>query len=244
MNAIGLRIFFIGGSLVASCAVAGTQTSLRLGWDALKPGTQVRGLAETTIAGSPTREPHIYVGNATAVSLPNCLVYDFADWQAGKVRGYPAVSLPAITNSWTVFSLCFRRESGSVSGELRGLYDLPGETFNGVKRSWPVLWLTFDEIFSVKVEGKKRWEVVRVGTVVPKVWHRATIHIPPSGETNAVATAMLERMDGKGDFAKVGEEPVPFGNLVLRRTTSFDLTGSGPCKFHFDDFMYNTAKGE
>ena len=132
-----------------------------------------------------------------------------------------------------------------MSGELRGLYDLPGQTANGVKRSWPFLWLTFDEMFSVKAEGKMRWEVVRVGSVVPKVWHRATIQIPPPGVTNAVATATLERMDGKGDFAKAGETNVPFGKLVLRKATSFDLTGSGPCKFHFDDFMYsNVAKGE
>ena len=220
-----------------SYATAGTSPPLSLGWDTLAPGTQVRGLTETPIAGSSTNEAHVYVGNATAVSLPNALVYDFSDFPVGKSRGYPAVSLPVITNGWTIFSICFRRESGSVGGEIRGLYDLPGQTANGVKRSWPFLWLTFDEMFSVKAEGKMRWEVVRVGSVMPKVWHRATICIPPPGATNAVATAALERMDGKSGFAKIGEAPVPFGNLVLRKTTSFNLAGSGPCKFHFDNIM-------
>ena len=219
-------------------------SSIGLGWDALAPGTQVRGFTETPIAGSATVESHVYVGNATAVSKPNCLVYDFSDFPAGKPRGYQAVSLPAATNGWTVLSLCFRPEGGSVSGEIRGLYDLPGQKLNGVKRSWPFLWLSFDEMFSVKAEGKMRWEIVRVGSVMPKVWHRATIHIPPPGATNAVATATLERMDGKGDFKKVGEAKVPFGNLVLRKTTSFDLTGSGPCKFHFDDIAYSFKEGK
>lgn len=217
---------------------------LRLGWDALAPGTQVRGLTETPITGSATAESRIYVGNATAVSQPNALVYDFADFPSGKSRGYQEISLPSITNGWTEFSLCFRQESGSVSGEIRGFYNLPGEAFNGVKRAWPFLWLTFDEMFSVKTEGKMRREVVRVGAVVPKVWHRATIRIPPPCATNATATATLERMDGKGDFTKVGAASIPFGKLVLRRATSFDLTGSGPCKFHFDDFKYHTAKEE
>lgn len=237
-------MFFIGGLLVAFCTMADgllASSHISLGWDTLAPGTQVRGFTETPIAGSATAESHIYVGNATAVSKPNCLVYDFSDFPVGKSRGYPAISLPAITNGWAVFSLCFRPESGSVSGEIRGLYNLPEQKLNGVKRSWPFLWLSFDEMFSVKAEGKKRWEIVRVGAVIPKVWHRATIRIPPPGETNAVATATLERMDGKGVFAKVGEAPVPFGNLVLRKTTSFDLAGSGPCKFHFDDFMYSDA---
>ena len=130
-----------------------------------------------------------------------------------------------------------------MGGEIRGLYDLPGQTANGVKRSWPFLWLTFDEMFSVKAEGQKRWEVVRVGSVVPKVWHRATIRIPPPGETNAVATATLERMDGKGDFVKVGEALIPFENLVLRKPTIFDMTGTGPCKFCFDDVAYFTKEG-
>ena len=241
-------MFFIGGLFVAFFTMADgllASSHISLGWDTLAPGAQVSGFTETPIAGSATAESHIYVGNATAVSKPNCLVYDFSDFPAGKSRGYPAISLPAITNGWAVFSLCFRPESGSVSGEIRGLYNLPGQTLNGVKRSWPFLWLSFDEMFSVKAEGKMRWETVRVGAVIPKVWHRATIRIPPPGETNAVATAKLERMDGKGDFTKVGEAPVPFGNLVMRKTTSFDLTGSGPCKFYFDDFMYsNVVKGE
>ena len=232
-----MRIHFIAVLTIALCAAAGAQP-LRLGWDALKPGTQVRGLTETPVAGSATAESRIYVGNATYVSSPNCLVYDFSDWPAGKSRGYPEVPLPAVTNGWTEFSICFRHEGGSVSGELRGLYDLPDETFDGVKRAWPFLWLTFDEMFSIRAEGKRRWGIVRVGSVVPKVWHRATICIPPPGATNAVATATLERMDGKGDFAKIGEASVPFGKLVLRKTTCFDLTGSGPCKFHFDDFVY------
>lgn len=233
-----MRIYFIAVLTIASCTV-GAQP-LHLGWDALQAGTQVRGLTETPVTGSATAESRIYVGNATSVSSPNCLVYDFSDWPAGKSRGYPEIYFPSVTNRWTVFSLCFWHESGSVSGEIRGFYDLPGETFCGVKRTWPFLWLTFDEMFSVKAEGKMRWEVVRVGSVVPKVWHRATIQIPPPGVTNAVATATLERMDGKGDFKKIGEASIPFGKLVLRKPTSFDLTGPGPCKFYFDDIAYST----
>ena len=239
-------MFSIGGLLVAFCTMSDgllASSHISLGWDALAPGTQVRGLTEKPVAGSSTAESRIYVSSAAAVSSPNCLAYDFSDWPAGKSRGYPEISFPSITNGWTVFSLCFRQESGSVNGEIRGFYNLPGETFCGVKRTWPFLWLTFDEMFSVKAEGKKRWEVVRVGVVAPKVWHRATIHIPPSGETNAVAVATLERMDGKGDFTKIGEASIPFGKLVLRKATSFDLTGSGPCKFLFDDIGYSSKEG-
>ena len=218
---------------------------LSLGWDSLVPGTQVRGLSEKPIAGSPSAEAHVYVGNSSCVSSPNCLVYDFADIAKGKSRGYPAVDLPAVADGWSVFSICFKRESGSVGGEIRGRYDFPGQGANGARRTWPFLWLTFDEMFSVKVEGQPRWRIVRVGHVLPNVWHRVQIAIPPPGEVNAVARVRLERMDAKGVFSVVGAADIPFGELVLRKATSFDLTGSGPCEFLFDDLkMKGADKGK
>lgn len=218
------------------CAAAETPPSLSLHWDVLLPGTAVRGLSEKPAHFSSV-EPRIYIGNTACVSPPNCLVFNFSDWSAGKSRGYPEIALSPSTNA-AVFSLCFRKESGSVSGELRGYYSRPGETHNGVKRSWPFLWLTFDDLFSVKAEGRQRWQTVRVGAVLPHVWHRATIAIPPPGETNAVARATLERLGPDGAYATVGSADIPFGELTLKRATSFDLTGSGPCKFFLDDLSW------
>lgn len=238
-------MFFIGGLLVAFCTMSDgllASSHISLGWDALAPGTQVRGLTEKPVAGSATAESRIYVSSAAAVSSPNCLAYDFSDWPAGKSRGYPEISFPSMTNGWTVFSLCFRHESGSVSGEIRGFYNLPGETFCGVKRTWPFLWLTFDEIFSVRIEGQKRWQTIRVGSVLPHVWHRVQIAIPPCGTADAVGRVRLERMDAKGEFSPVASADLPFGKLTLRRATSFDLTGIGPCKFFFDDLSLKERK--
>lgn len=215
---------------------------LSLGWDLLLPGTQVRGLSEKPIAGSASEELRIYVGNSSCVSSPNCLVYDFSDVPKDKGRGYPAVSLPVATNGWTVFSLCFMRESGKAGGELRGRYELPGQGVNGAKRDWPFLWLAFDEMFSVRIEGQNRWQTIRVGSVLPHVWHRVQIAIPPCGTADAVGRVRLERMDAKGEFSPVASADLPFGKLTLRKATSFDLTGIGPCKFFFDDLSLKERK--
>ena len=158
------------------------EQALSIGWDGLKPGTQVQGLTEKPMAGSVSAESRIYVCNSSCVSSPNCLAYDFSDFPKGKNRGYPMLHFPSVTNGWSVFSLCFKRESGSVSGEIRGYYDLPGVGALGKKRDWPFLWFSFNDMFSIKVEGQMRWQVVRVGQILPNVWHRVQIAIPPPGE--------------------------------------------------------------
>lgn len=223
--------------LASVASFAAAEPLLSLGWDSLTPGAQVRGLSQKAKPGSPTAEPRIYVGNAASVSAPNSLVYDFSDWPEGKSRGYPAVDLPVVTNGWTVFSLCFMRESGKAGGEIRGLYDLPGEKFNGVRRAWPILWLTFDELLSVRVEGQKRWQSVCVGSVLSHVWHRVQIAIPPVGTTDAIGRVRLERLGNAGKFEVVGSADLKFAQLVVRKVTSFDLTGQGPGKFFFDDLI-------
>lgn len=224
--------------VLVALQAAGAETLLSFGWDSLLPGTQVRGLSEKPIAGSASEELRIYVGDSSCVSSPNCLVYDFSDVPKGKGRGYPAVDLPAVTNGWTVFSLCFMRESGKAGGEIRGLYDLPGEKFNGVRRTWPFLWLAFDEMFSVRIEGQKRWQTIRVGSVLPHVWHRVQIAIPPCGTADAVGRVRLERMGKDGKFEEVGAADIPFAKLVLRSVRLFDITGRGQCKFQFDDLVW------
>lgn len=234
------RAILLGWMLVPAIA-AGGPARPGIGWDSLLPGTAVRGLSETPAAPAPSSagEARIYVGNVGSVSPPNCLVYDFADWPEGKTRGYAAaIPLSSAPDGRGVFSLCFRRESGAVSGEIRGYYGLPGSPYNGVKRSWPFLWLTFDDLFSVKAEGRTKWQTVRVGTVLPHVWHRATLSVPAPGETNAVARATLERLGPDGQFTPVGAADIHMGALVLKRATSFDLTGAGPCKFLFDNLEW------
>lgn len=223
--------------------VASSETLLSLDWDSLVPGTQVKGITQNAIAGSGVSESRIYVGNAESVSPPNSLVYDFTDWPTKKLRGYSVLYMPAVTNGWTEFSLCFRRESGSVSGELRGYYDLPEQGIKGKKRSWIFLWLTFNEMFSIKVEGQSKWSTIRVGNILPDVWHRVTIVIPPRGAVNAQGRVRLERKDADGYFKEIGVADVPFKKLVLRSLQSFDFTGHGPCKFQFDDFTFRSLDG-
>lgn len=211
-----------------------------LDWDEMLPGTAAKGFSEVPDAtrGPTGEEARIYVGNADCVSPPNSLVYDFADWPDGRTRGYAALALPAAAEGWTVLSFCFRKESGAASAELRGLYDRPGETFNGVARAWPFLWIALDDFLTVRAEGARRWDAVRVGAVLPGVWHRVSFRIPPPGSAGQAASATLERRKADGSFATVASERVPFGELVLRRVAAFDLTGTGPCRILFDDFAF------
>ena len=85
-------------------------------------------------------------------------------------------------------------------------------------------------MFSIRIEGQKRWQTIRVGSVLPHVWHRVQIAVPPCGAA------------AKGEFSVVASANLPFGKLTLRRATSFDLTGIGPCKFLFDDLSLKERK--
>ncbi len=70
------------------------------------------------------------------------------------------------------------------------------------------------------------------------VWRTFKAAVPPSGSVDACGRARLERMGKDGKFEEVGAADIPFAKLVLRSVRSFDITGSGQCKFQFDDLVW------
>ena len=213
--------------------------ALAMNWDSLVPGTQLNGFTERPLHWD-RGEARVYVGNAHCVSPPNALVYDFPDIAAKESRGYNAVQLPPSGEGRRELSLCFRQELAQVKGEIRGLYDgVDSGGGRGSKVPWPFVWITFDGVFAVQIEGGKR---TRIGEVIAGVWHKATFCIPPNGEKGTAVNVKLERTRPDGSFRIVGEKSLPLGSLVIRSVNSFDLWGHGPSKYQFDDFSFRVME--
>ena len=230
------QTFLIAALCCLQCVAFADSTLLRQDWDALLPGSLVQGFSEKPARGASNREARIYVGNAVCASEPNALCYDFRDIPSGEARGYAAVNLPSAGASWVELQLCFYHWQGVVNAEIRGMFSREGQGGYGVRIPWSFIDLVFGGVFTVKVfKGR----AVRVGDVLPHVWHRATIRIPPVGMTNAVGVACLERRMPDGSFAQVGAASIPFDGLVLREIKFFDLYGHGPCRFAFDDLDWS-----
>lgn len=232
----------IAGALCVSAAtVAFPRPLLEQGWDALLPGTQVRGLSEKPVRGSSEKESRVYVSNVTSVSAPNALCYDFRDIPSDRPHGYVAVTLPPAGPSATELRFCFFHHSGRVRGEIRGFYRRPGQGRYGVTTAWSFLNLVLDDVFTVAVDGRAGSGAVCVGDVRPRTWHRVTIRIPPPGTAGAVGSVRLERRRADGSFAVVGDVGIPYGDLVLEKVEFFDFYGHGPCRFAFDDLVWRAA---
>lgn len=228
-------------AISAAVAAGAGGELLRLGWDGLIPGTEVRGLGEKPARGSPEREARVYVGNVHRVSEPNALMYDFQDIPPQEPRGYAAVDLPDAGDGWSELQICFLREQGNADGEIRGFYRCRGQGKYGVQLPWAFINLKFGGVFTVNVAGQPKEKTVRVGEVLPRIWHRATVRIPPPGTEKAVGLAKLERRRGDGSFAPAGEAEIPFGSLVLKEVKFFDLWGRGPCRLAFDDLVWGSV---
>lgn len=218
--------------------VAGEEL-LRQGWDALLPGTEVRGLTEKKAGGSSSKEARIYVGNAVSVSGPNSLCYDFRDIAPKERHGYSVVDLPPVGARESELQFCFLHRQGRTIGEIRGFYRRPGQGNYGVKTPWSFLNIVLDGVLSVNLDGRPKSAALCVGDVRQGVWHRLTIRIPAPDAPNAVGLALLERRISDGSFVKAGEIEVPFGELQLKEVKFFDLYGHGPCRCEFDDFVWS-----
>lgn len=161
-----------------------------------------------------------YVTNVDAASGRQSLACDFSHLadgsrvQKGAEHGWLSWwGDPKLTNGWLRWSVCVKRRTGSLKGEIRATVGRRTKP-DSRRPMWFAWWLTLDEAFGVRPEspGVKRTEV---GKIPYNRWCRLELllPLPANPTTNAYGRVAVREADGR--FAPGPRVAIPMGDLKL-----------------------------
>ncbi len=235
----------IGASLVSllslsSLAAAKKAVVFSQDFEAARCGGVPKGMGDAWL-GNKTNELCRYVTNVDAATGEQALMCDFSQLAASS-RGQPGRSHgwlswwgnEKLTNGWLRWSVSVKRLSGTMTGEIRST--IGWRSRPAVKSPmWIAYWLTLDESFRVRCEGRNTPNV-EIGKLPQGRWCRLdlVLPLPANPSTNAYGRVSVKGADGA--FAPGPRVTIPLGDLrILSGYHLMQLGGSGHAKWLLDD---------
>lgn len=221
----------LGLAAAAAPTLEGTKVLSDNNFDSQMPGTPGKGFtAWGGDKGFWAKGQGFYVSNVASLSPTNSFVIDYRHFGAKGPGSQPYVhySFGSQTNGWQYLSFAFMKGPGDISFEVRGGYTSPmGISF----------WGKFSDCVGLASGDWKAWSSTGAKTVLPNLWHRLHIWLPPPGAKEAQGWIRLDRYDEKG-VATAGEMcplKVPPSQKRTDKGVSMSFNGIGGNRLFLDD---------